>query len=67
MRVISHKKLREFYDTPGREDAKVALERWYEITEDAAWKSFSDIKADFGSVDFVGTHEEYDQIDAANI
>ena len=36
MRVISHKKLREFYDTPGREDAKVALERWYEITEDAA-------------------------------
>lgn len=99
MRVVSHRKLKDFYQTPGREDAEVALERWYEITESAEWSSFADIKADFGSVDyvgnqhyvfnikgntyrlvvvikfimgyvfirFVGTHEEYDKIDASTI
>ena len=99
MRIVSHRKLRDLYQTPGREDAEVALERWYEITESAEWSSFADIKADFGSVDyvgnqhyvfnikgntyrlvvvikfimgyvfirFVGTHEEYDKIDASTI
>ena len=99
MRIVSHRKLRDFYQTPGREDAEVTLERWYEITESAEWNSFADIKADFGSVDyvgnqhyvfnikgntyrlvvvikfimgyvfirFVGTHEEYDKIDASTI
>lgn len=99
MRIVSHKKLRLFYQTPGNEDAKVALERWYEIVEGAEWNSFSDIKEDFGSVDyvgnqhyvfnikgnkyrlvvviklvmgyvfirFVGTHKEYDSIDASTI
>ena len=99
MRIVSHRKLREFYQTPGREDSEVALERWYELTEAAEWKSFADMKADFGSVDavgnqhyvfnirgnryrlvvvvkfvmghvfirFVGTHQEYEKIDAASI
>lgn len=99
MRVVSHRKLKEFYETPGREDAQPALERWYELTGQAEWNSFADVKADFGSVDavgnqhyvfnirgnryrlvvvikfvmgyvfirFVGTHDEYDTIDAANI
>lgn len=31
MRIISHRKLKEFYETPGREDSKVALERWYQM------------------------------------
>ena len=54
MRIVSHKKLKDFYMTPGREDAAVALERWYELTEAAQWTSFADMKADFGSVDAVG-------------
>ena len=99
MRIVSHRKLREFYQTPGREDSRVALERWYEIAKDAVWQNFAQMKADFGSVDsvgnqhyvfnihgnkyrlvvvvkfvlgvvfvrFVGTHPEYENIDAATI
>lgn len=99
MRVVSHRKLKEFYETPGREDSEAPLERWYEITEAADWSSFAEMKADFGSVDavgnqhyvfnihgnkyrlvvvvkfvmgyvfirFVGTHQEYDKIDASAI
>ena len=99
MRIVSHKKLKEFYQIQGREDSKVALERWYEIADAAEWHSFADIKADFGDVDsvgnqhyvfnikgnnyrlvvvikfvmgyvfirFVGTHNEYDRIDASKI
>ena len=46
MRIISHRKLKEFYETPGREDSKVALERWYQIAEEAEWRNFSDIRTD---------------------
>lgn len=99
MRIVSHRKLKEFYETPGREDAEAPLERWYEITEAADWNSFAEIKMDFGSVDaignqhfvfnihgnkyrlvvvvkfvmgylfirFVGTHQEYEKIDASAI
>ena len=99
MRIVSHRKLKEFYETPGREDAQEALERLYELTEAAQWSTFADVKMDFGSVDavgnqhfvfnirgnryrlvvvikfvmgyvfirFVGTHEEYDKIDASTI
>lgn len=54
MRIVSHRKLREFYETPGREDAQVALERLYELTEAAQWNTFADIRLDFGNVDSVG-------------
>lgn len=99
MRIVSHRKLKEFYETPGREDARVALERWYQAVEDAQWASFSDLREDFGAADnvgnqhyvfnikgnkyrlvvvikfvmgyvfirFVGTHQDYDKIDASTI
>ena len=54
MRIISHRKLKEFYESPGREDSKVALERWYQIAEDAEWHNFSDIRADFPDADYLG-------------
>lgn len=40
--------------TPGREDSKVALERWYHLTEAAEWKGLSDIRKDFPATDYVG-------------
>lgn len=54
MRIVSHRRLKEFYEAAGHEDARVALERWYEIADEAEWKSLSDMKADFLSVDYVG-------------
>ena len=54
MRIVSHKKLKEFYETKGREDSRVALERWYDITEKASWKNLSEIKVDFPATDYVG-------------
>ncbi|MDR2893973.1 MAG: type II toxin-antitoxin system HigB family toxin [Alistipes sp.] len=54
MRIVSHKRLREFYETKGREDARVALERWYHMAQKAEWKSPSDIKVDFPAADYTG-------------
>lgn len=54
MRIVSHRTLKEFYETPGREDARVALERWYHIASNAVWKNLADIKTDFPSTDYIG-------------
>ena len=54
MRIVSHKKIRMFFETKGHEDSRTALERWYDIVENADWKNFSDIKADFPSADYIG-------------
>lgn len=54
MRIISHRKLRDFYESKGREDSKIAIERWYQIAEEAEWKNFSDIRVDFPNADYVG-------------
>ena len=99
MRIVSHRKLKDFYTQPGREDARGPLERWYAIAEDATWTGLTDIRKDFASADyvgnqhyvfniggnkyrlvvvakfvmrylfirFVGTHKEYDKIDASTI
>lgn len=99
MRVVSHRKLRDYYESPGREDSRVALERWYEIASSSEWKNYAEMKNDFGSVDsvgnqhyvfnikgnkyrlvvvtkfvmgciiirFVGTHTEYNEINASEV
>lgn len=54
MRVISHKKLKDFFETPGREDSRVALERWYDVAQKAEWHTLSDIREDFPATDYVG-------------
>lgn len=99
MRVVSHRRLVEFYEAEGHGDSKTALERWYNVAEKADWRNLSDIKVDFPSTDyvgnqhyvfnikgnkyrlvvvvkftishlfvrFVGTHSEYNKIDASTI
>src|SRR5574344_1375421 len=54
MRIVSHRKLKEFYESSGRGDSRVALERWYDVVEEANWNNFSDIREDFPSTDYVG-------------
>ena len=54
MRIVSHRKLVEFYSSNGHGDAQSALERWYDIADKAQWKSLSDIKVDFPATDYVG-------------
>lgn len=54
MHVISHRKLKEFYETSGREDSKAALERWYDRAINADWRNLSEIKEDFLATDYVG-------------
>lgn len=54
MRVVSHRKLKEFFESSGREDSRVALQRWYRTACKAAWGSLGDIKNDFPATDYVG-------------
>lgn len=54
MHIISHRKLKDFFETPGREDSKTALERWYDTAFNADWHNLSEIKYDFPTTDYVG-------------
>lgn len=54
MHIISHRKLKEFYESPGKEDSRIALERWYNIALNAQWHNFSEIREDFSTADYVG-------------
>ena len=54
MHIISHRKIKEFYELPGNGDSRIALERWYDITQQAQWHNLSDIREDFPTTDYVG-------------
>ena len=49
MRVISKRKLRQFWEMPGRENSKTELEVWYDVTNKAQWQHFDDVKQSFGA------------------
>lgn len=52
MRVISKKKIVLFYSE--QEDARTALEEWYEKAENAEWECFAHVKGTFRTADYVG-------------
>lgn len=54
MRVISRGTLRDFWLSPGRQDAEEPLEAWYAQAKAAAWTSWAGVKADFPTADWVG-------------
>lgn len=53
MHVISRKTLIEFYEQPGREDAKGQLEAWYYEAKQAQWASPAEVKAQYGSASII--------------
>jgi len=97
MVIISKAVIREFIT--GHADAEGALNNWYELTANADWKNFNEMKKTFNSVDavgndryvfnikgnnyrlialiiykvrtvfilFIGTHQEYDKINASAV
>jgi mRNA interferase HigB len=57
MRVISKARLKQFWESPGYEDADGPLRAWYTHVNSrtVAWQSWGDAKADFSSASLVGS------------
>jgi mRNA interferase HigB len=49
MRIISYRKLREFYEA--HPDSKTALMSWYAAVKKADWKTFADVRDTFRTAD----------------
>jgi mRNA interferase HigB len=56
MRVISQSRLRAFWESSGRADAKGPLRAWHTHVShrSIAWRTWAEVKADFGSASLVG-------------
>lgn len=52
MRIISKKRLREFWAK--HPDAERPLSDWHTVVEHADWKTPADVKRTFGNASFVG-------------
>jgi mRNA interferase HigB len=57
MRAISKARLKQFWESPGRQDAEGPLRAWYSHvnSKTVAWQSWGDVRADFNSASIVGT------------
>jgi mRNA interferase HigB len=55
MRIISNARLREFWETPGREDSAGPLSAWHTHVShrSVTWQSWADVKAEFGTASLV--------------
>ena len=56
MRIVSKSRLRQFWETPGREDAEGPLRAWHAHvgSRAAAWRSPNDVKASIATASLVG-------------
>ena len=48
MRIISQKKIKDFYGLPQYEQAKIPLQQWYYTIRNRDYRSFAQILVDFG-------------------
>jgi len=58
MRILSKKKLREFWGTHPR--ARAPLEAWYQLAKHAEWENFAAVRRIFNSADAVGRFVVFD-------
>jgi len=66
MRVIARNTLVEFWK--GHPEARVALERWFEVAGGNYRLVVAfDFRRQVAFVKFIGTHAEYDRIDALTV
>ncbi|HKL01281.1 MAG TPA: type II toxin-antitoxin system HigB family toxin, partial [Desulfotignum sp.] len=49
MHIIARPKLKEFYGQDGCEDAKGPIDSWWYEAKKANWRSWTDIKSQYGS------------------
>jgi mRNA interferase HigB len=49
MRVVSRARLREFWETKGREDSETPLKTWLDVAQKATWASHADVKSSYGA------------------
>lgn len=56
MRVISKARLREFWESPGHQDAEGPLRAWYTHVSNrsVAWQAWGDVKSVFSTASLVG-------------
>jgi mRNA interferase HigB len=57
MRVISKARLKQFWESPGHEDAEGPLRAWYTHVNSrtVVWQSWGDVKSEFGTASLVGS------------
>ena len=62
MRIISKRRLREFWESPKRDNAVAEryLSSWYKTTIHSEWGTFAELRATFGSADQVGNCVVFD-------
>src|SRR5687768_16756392 len=52
MRVISGKKLRQFWQDPKNPDSEAPLRAWYQVVTNADWSNSNDLRATYNTADF---------------
>lgn len=60
MRVISQKKLREFWNNPRHAGSEQSLRAWYQTVKNADWAHFADVRNTCGTADLVGNKVIFD-------
>lgn len=68
MRIISKKRLADFWSAKGRQDTEKALRQWLKIVSAAAWNTTADVKQTFGRrVDFVQARRTKNTVEVFDI
>ena len=60
MRVISVKKLKEFWEDPRNPDAESPLRTWYQTVRAAGWTCFANVRRTYAAADLVGNKVVFD-------